>query len=107
MMATPPLTHIPTVGHTQGTLNGSNMSVVSFEVVEGSEVQDLFETYGPRLLVETARWRVPPDERMSVVLTVLDDVVLRILKTGNEPDYMPTYLYAALRNRLRNRYRDH
>jgi DNA-directed RNA polymerase specialized sigma24 family protein len=82
------------------------MSVVSFEVVEGSEVQDLFETYGPRLLAETALWRVPPDERMSVVLTVLNDVVLRILKTGNEPDYMPAYLYAALRNRLRNRYRD-
>lgn len=83
------------------------MSAVSFEVVEGSEVEDLFETYGPRLMAETALWRVPPDERMSVVLTLLDDVVLRILKTGNEPDCMPVYLYAALRNRLRNRYRDY
>ncbi|MFL5639170.1 MAG: RNA polymerase sigma factor [Gemmatimonadaceae bacterium] len=73
---------------------------------EEPAIRELFLLYAPLLRDQARRMGVEPDERDEVVTTLLDDVVLHLMRNELAPRHLARYLVASLRNRARKRYRD-
>jgi DNA-directed RNA polymerase specialized sigma24 family protein len=74
---------------------------------ESTPITDIFTLYGPLLRNVASDWGVGPDECAHLVTTLLDDVVLRIIETQRFPKNISSYMVVALKNRVRNRHRNH
>lgn len=69
-------------------------------------IRELFLLYAPLLRDQARRMSIGPGERDEFVTTVLDDVVLHLIKHQLAPRHLTRYLVASLRNRARNWHRD-
>lgn len=68
-------------------------------------LRQLFLFYTPLLRDQARQLGVPSEERDSLVITVLDDVVMFLQDSASLPRSVGSYLVGSLRNRARNQHR--
>lgn len=91
-----PSTRYPTDGHL----------IAGIRRGEEPAMKELFLLYSPLLRDQAKKMSVPAEDRESLVETLLDDVVIRLLEAEAPPRDLSRYLISALRNRARTRHRN-
>lgn len=78
----------------------------ALKTIDEEWIRDFFMEHAPRLRYIASRFGVAPQLSEEMVVSLLDDVVVRLIETQFVPENMYRYLNAALRNKLRNDHRD-
>jgi DNA-directed RNA polymerase specialized sigma24 family protein len=73
---------------------------------DGRALRQLFIFYTPLLRDEARRMGLGPGDRRELVMTVLDDVAMRLCESSKVPKDFTRYLVGAVRNAIRSRVRE-